>query len=184
MTEKINIRELALEVLLEISRKEQKSSGLIHQVLEKYRYLPRQERAFFTRICQGTLEYRPAAGLYSGRLLQSAGEKNEAGDPGDPADGRLSAEIYGRHPGFRRGERGGEAGGPERAGTLKGLRQRSPASRRQKTPGDLLARAGGPGAVPVRQICHAGISGKKVALRAGHGDHGNHAPDLSAGRRP
>ena len=58
MTEKINIRELALEVLLEISRKEQKSSSLIHQVLEKYRYLPRQERAFFTRLCQGTLEYR------------------------------------------------------------------------------------------------------------------------------
>lgn len=58
MTEKINIRELALAVLLEAGKKEQKSSQLIHSVLEKYQYLPRQDRAFFTRLCQGTLEYR------------------------------------------------------------------------------------------------------------------------------
>lgn len=58
MTERVNIRELALEVLLAVNRDGEKSDGLIRSVLEKYQYLPRQERAFFTRLCEGTLEYR------------------------------------------------------------------------------------------------------------------------------
>lgn len=46
MTERVNIRELALETLLAVGRDGEKSHQVIRNVLEKYQYLPRQERAF------------------------------------------------------------------------------------------------------------------------------------------
>ena len=52
------MRELALESLLEIQKEGKQSHTVIRRVLEKYQYLPRQDRAFFTRLCEGTLEYR------------------------------------------------------------------------------------------------------------------------------
>lgn len=58
MTKGVNIRELVLETLLAVSRDQEKSHQVIRKVLEKYQYLPRQERAFYTRLCEGTLEYR------------------------------------------------------------------------------------------------------------------------------
>ena len=54
----VNIRELALETLLECQNESRHSHTLISGVLEKYQYLPKQERAFFTRLTEGTLEYR------------------------------------------------------------------------------------------------------------------------------
>ena len=57
MTKEINERELALEILLEIERGE-KSHIALRQVLEKYQYLDKQERAFLTRITEGTTERR------------------------------------------------------------------------------------------------------------------------------
>ncbi len=58
MTDVTNMRLLALETLLEIEKEGRQSHRVIRDVLEKYQYLPRQDRAFFTRLCQGTLEYR------------------------------------------------------------------------------------------------------------------------------
>lgn len=58
MSDTINMRLLALEALLEIEREGKQSHWVIRDYLEKYQYLPRQDRAFFTRLCQGTLEYR------------------------------------------------------------------------------------------------------------------------------
>ena len=57
MTKEISERELALAVLLEIERGE-KSHIALRQVLEKYQYLGKQERAFLTRLCEGTTERR------------------------------------------------------------------------------------------------------------------------------
>lgn len=56
MTNSINIRELALEALLEIIKENKLSHLVLSGVLEKYQYLDKQERAFFTRLCEGTLE--------------------------------------------------------------------------------------------------------------------------------
>ena len=58
MTDVTNMRLLALEALLEIEKEGRQSHRVIRDVLDKYQYLPRQDRAFFTRLCQGTLEYR------------------------------------------------------------------------------------------------------------------------------
>lgn len=57
MTKTVNEREIVLEVLMEVLERE----GLIHQVLSaalrKYQYLDKSERAFITKVSEGTLEY-------------------------------------------------------------------------------------------------------------------------------
>lgn len=53
-----NLREVILEILLEINEEEEYSHVAIRRALDKLQYLPRQERAFLTRVCEGTTEYR------------------------------------------------------------------------------------------------------------------------------
>lgn len=55
MTKAISERELALGILLEVEKGE-KSHLVLRQVLEKYQYLDKQERAFLTRLTEGTIE--------------------------------------------------------------------------------------------------------------------------------
>ena len=56
MTNGVNTRELALEMLMEINEKGQYSHLVLNDVLEKYQYLTKQERAFLTRLTEGTIE--------------------------------------------------------------------------------------------------------------------------------
>ena len=53
----VNTRELILEILLQIEEGEH-SHIAIRNALSKYQFLPKQERSFITRVCEGTLEYR------------------------------------------------------------------------------------------------------------------------------
>lgn len=55
-TKTINIREIALDALLEIVEKNALSHVVISDVLRKYQYLDKQDRAFFSRLTEGTLE--------------------------------------------------------------------------------------------------------------------------------
>lgn len=57
MTDQVNIRGLALEFLLEVE-KGALSHVALRGMLERYQYLDKQERAFLTRLCEGTLERR------------------------------------------------------------------------------------------------------------------------------
>ncbi len=52
----INPREMILEILLQIEDGEH-SHVAIRNALSKYQFLPKQDRAFITRVCEGTLEY-------------------------------------------------------------------------------------------------------------------------------
>ena len=54
----INSREMILEILLQIEEEGEHSHIAIRNALSKYQFLPKQERAFITRVCEGTLEYR------------------------------------------------------------------------------------------------------------------------------
>ena len=54
----VNVRLLALETLLEAERGDRQSHLLLRDVLDKYEWLPERDRAFFMRLCEGTLEYR------------------------------------------------------------------------------------------------------------------------------
>lgn len=56
MSDQVNARNLVVDILLSVTRDGEFSHIAIRNVLDKYRYLPRQERAFITRLSQGTLE--------------------------------------------------------------------------------------------------------------------------------
>ena len=56
MTNSTNTRELALDMLLAIDRDGQYSHLVLRDVLDKYQYLSKQERAFITRLTEGTVE--------------------------------------------------------------------------------------------------------------------------------
>nr|WP_296006679.1 16S rRNA (cytosine(967)-C(5))-methyltransferase RsmB [uncultured Blautia sp.] len=58
MNQQVNTRELILGILLEVNKEGQYSHLVIRSILEKYQYLEKQERAFITRVCEGTLEYK------------------------------------------------------------------------------------------------------------------------------
>ena len=50
-----NTRELVLDILLAIEDGAM-SHIAIRECLNKYQFLPKQDRAFITRVCEGTLE--------------------------------------------------------------------------------------------------------------------------------
>lgn len=56
MTDGVNVRELVLEMLQEILEKGSYSHLVLRDVLGKYQYLEKQERAFITRLTEGTIE--------------------------------------------------------------------------------------------------------------------------------
>ena len=56
MTNEVNLRRLAMEVLLAVTRDGVYSHVALKAVLDKYQYLGKQERSFLTRLCEGTLE--------------------------------------------------------------------------------------------------------------------------------
>lgn len=53
---KVNTRDLVVEILLLVARDGQYSHIALNQVLEKYQYLDKSDRAFITRVTEGTLE--------------------------------------------------------------------------------------------------------------------------------
>lgn len=53
----MNVREIVLDILLEITERGRYSHVVLSQALSKYQYLEKQDRAFITRVTEGTLEY-------------------------------------------------------------------------------------------------------------------------------
>lgn len=56
MTNTIQVREIALEALLEILEKGKLCHLIMGQLLRKYQYLEKQDRAFLSRLVEGTIE--------------------------------------------------------------------------------------------------------------------------------
>lgn len=56
MTKSVNTRELILGILLEVTENDSYSHLIIRNVLDKYQFLDKQERAFITRVSEGTIE--------------------------------------------------------------------------------------------------------------------------------
>lgn len=57
MTNQVNLREIALGILMEITEEEAYSHIVLRETLEKYQYLEKRDRAFITRVVEGTLEH-------------------------------------------------------------------------------------------------------------------------------
>lgn len=56
MTTNVNLRELGLSILMEVMENGSYSHLVMGDVLDKYQYLEKKERAFLTRLSEGTLE--------------------------------------------------------------------------------------------------------------------------------
>ena len=56
MTKEVNERELVLGILMEVTKEGEYSHIVLRNVLNKYQYLEKKERAFITRLTEGTLE--------------------------------------------------------------------------------------------------------------------------------
>jgi 16S rRNA (cytosine967-C5)-methyltransferase len=57
VTNPINTREVILKILLEVNEEGEYSHIVLRKVLEKYQYLSKQDRAFITRVSEGTIEH-------------------------------------------------------------------------------------------------------------------------------
>lgn len=57
MINAVSVRELALDILIEVNERGQYSHLILRDVLAKYQYLEKQERAFLTRLTEGTIEH-------------------------------------------------------------------------------------------------------------------------------
>ena len=64
-------------------------------MLEKYQYLDKKERAFLTRLCEGTLERMLELDAIINRCSKVPVKKHETGDPKSSETVRVSVEIYG-----------------------------------------------------------------------------------------
>ena len=53
----INLREIILGVLMKITEEEAYSHIALREVLEQYQYLDKHDRAFISRVSEGTLVY-------------------------------------------------------------------------------------------------------------------------------
>ena len=56
MTGTVNLREVVLGILMEVTEEEAYSHIVLRGTLEKYQYLPKRDRAFISRVTEGTLE--------------------------------------------------------------------------------------------------------------------------------
>ena len=56
MASSVNVREIVLETILLITKDGEYSHIALKNVLDKYQYLDKKERAFITRVVDGTLE--------------------------------------------------------------------------------------------------------------------------------
>ena len=56
MTGTVNLREIVLGILMEVTEGEAYSHIALRDTLEKYQYLPKRDRAFVSRVTEGTLE--------------------------------------------------------------------------------------------------------------------------------
>ena len=92
----VNTRELILEILLQIEEEGEHSHIAIRNALSKYQFLPKQERSFITRVCEGTLEYRIYIDYVIDSFSKVSVKQDETADPRDPEKCGISAEIYGQ----------------------------------------------------------------------------------------
>ena len=57
MTKPVSERELVFGILLEVTEEGEYSHIVLRRTLEKYQYMEKKERAFITRVTEGTLEH-------------------------------------------------------------------------------------------------------------------------------
>ncbi len=67
MADKIDVREAALDVLVDMEKNDRPSHIAMEEARMRLTFAPKRDRAFFTRLCEGTTERR----LYLDYVLDS-----------------------------------------------------------------------------------------------------------------
>lgn len=98
----INLREIILGALMDIVEEEQYSHIVLKDVLEKYQYLDKRDRAFITRVTEGTLENMLQMVISLSSFSKVKVENMKPVIRQHPAYVGLSVKIYGQCTGFCR----------------------------------------------------------------------------------
>lgn len=70
-----NLREMALEILLEVEKNGAYPNVLLKQTLDKYLYMEKQERSFLTRLVEGTVERKLTLEYYINSVSKTSVNK-------------------------------------------------------------------------------------------------------------
>ena len=97
MTDSVNTRELILGILMEVTKEGSYSHLVIRSVLDKYQYLEKKERAFITRVSEGTIQYM----IELDYIINHFSKVKETGDRSHSAKRCVSVKIYGFRAGLR-----------------------------------------------------------------------------------
>jgi len=155
MTDTINTRELIMNILLEMDREKTPCHLAVRDALDKYQFLPRQDRAFIKRVCEGTVEY----GIQNDYIINQYSKiKINKCKPVIRAILRMSVYQI-RFLDAVPDSAVGETGGKEAFLQLKGLCQRRSAHDRAGERSSADAEGEQYYAVSFCEILHAGISG-------------------------
>ena len=111
-------------ILLEVSAGEEYSHIALRNVLDKYQYLEKQERAFLTRLVEGTLERRIELDYIIDQFSSVKVKKQKPVIREILQDVGLSAQIHGQRAGFCGLQRGGKAGPEKGLPAAEGLCER------------------------------------------------------------
>lgn len=95
MGKQINEREVVLEILMEITENGAYSHKILGDVLSKYQYLEKRERAFITRVVEGTLEHMIEIDYILNQISKTKVKKMKPVIRNLLRRQCLSAEIYG-----------------------------------------------------------------------------------------
>lgn len=95
MADEVNLRNLALDVIVSVMDKGAYSDKAIHAALEKHPGLEKRDRAFFTRLCQGTIEYAVSSDYIINLFSKTKVKKNETCYQRNTKNGSLPDNAYG-----------------------------------------------------------------------------------------
>ena len=133
MTEVINLREIILGILMEVMEEEEYSHIVLRNVLEKYQFLDKRDRAFISRVSEGTLENLIQLDYIIDQFAAVKTADMKPAYPKHPSDVGVPAEIHGQRAGQRSVQRKCETGTAERLLQSKRLCQRGLTQHCQKS---------------------------------------------------
>ena len=122
MGRQVNEREIVLAVLMEITENGAYSHKILGEVLSKYQYLEKKERAFITRVTEGTLEHLIEIDYILDQFSKVKVKKRS-----------LPVKIYGQRTGSCGVQRGSQTGSKKRLFRIKGVCERSAAECGKRT---------------------------------------------------
>lgn len=133
MGRQVNEREIVLAVLMEITENGAYSHKILGEVLSKYQYLEKKERAFITRVTEGTLEHLIEIDYILDQFSKVKVKKMKPVIRNILRSGVYQFKIYGQQYRSCGVQRGSQTGSKKRLFRIKGVCERSAAECGKRT---------------------------------------------------